>query len=700
MRDLDPGDPARLGEYRLLRVIGVGGMGKVFLGRRTTDGLYAAVKIVSDPRAHGDEARDRIRQEIESIMRLGGVHTARVRAFDIDHDPPWLAIDYLKAPTLQELVAETGALPVPAVLSMARRLAVALRHLRSRSIVHRDIKPSNIIMDASEPKLIDFGIAKELGHESIYSSGRKGTPGYMSPEQAIGGALLTHATDVYSLGVTIAFAATGRHPQLTATDMIVRDADGRARFDGLPEVLGELVAACTRVRAGDRIDAEAVIAACEPADTEHANAAPAGATPTPGEPSPAARLRTGAPPGPRRAAGRDLAPLPPRALAALPSRAVRVLRDYAERPTDARPVVTPLPEVTARVPGRAPDGGDGSGPAGPTEPRWRVRLGGNGYYASPVLAEDPATGRTVLCAGGHDGLLRAFDPADGRELWSSRRCGRIERTPAVHDGTVYFPCSGGWVHALSVGDGSVRWRVETAPSAGTEPVVVPAAGALVLGDVSGLVRALDLDGGKELWRFRTANTVAGPVAAAGTLVHAASWDHHLYALRADTGSEVWRYDTGAAIAAAPVRAGDLVLCGTVDGAVHAVDAHRPVRRWTFRAERAVHALTATPDVAYIGSDDHRVYAIDVADGQGMWTFTAGGPVRAAPLVHGDRVFAGSHDHTLYALDTLSGAERGRFAAGEWVDSSPVTDGTSLFAGDWGCRLAAIDLAALSAGRRR
>lgn len=120
---------------------------------------------------------------------------------------------------------------------MAVRLATTLLALRDLSIVHRDIKPSNIIMDASGPKLIDFGIAKELGRSPAFTSGRKGTPGYMSPEQAIGGAALTHATDIYSLGVTIAFTATGRHPQLGANDMIARDAAGRAAFTGLPAEL-------------------------------------------------------------------------------------------------------------------------------------------------------------------------------------------------------------------------------------------------------------------------------------------------------------------------------------------------------------------------------------------------------------------------------------------------------------------------------
>ncbi|MFG1853291.1 PQQ-binding-like beta-propeller repeat protein [Actinomadura geliboluensis] len=659
MRELDPGDPVRLGDYRLLRVLGTGGMGKVFLGRHATNGSPAAVKILTNPRLRSDEARARLRKEIESCMRVGGDHTAAVQAFDVQGDVPWLAIDYLKAPTLQELVALHGALPVHTVRWMAVRLAGTLLALRKLSIVHRDIKPSNIIMTATGPKLIDFGIAKDLGRSPAFTSGRKGTPGYMSPEQAIGGTDLTHATDVYSLGVTIAFTATGKHPQIEANDMIVRDAAGRPLFPGLPDELADLVAGCTRLRASERVTAELIISACTEDDAL-----------TPADEAGAAERGRGA-------------------LTALPSRAGRVLGEYAEQATEARPQPEPPPRATARmpVPTRRPDR-----PGGPA-PRWRARLGGNGYYASPVVvAGGPAHG--LVCAAGQDGVVRAFAAADGRELWRAGPFDRIDRTPAVHAGMLYCTSAYGHVYALGAGDGVVRWRADVSPSVATAPAAVPAAGALVLGDLSGQVRALALTGPRELWRFQAGGVVEQPAAVDGLTVYLGSWDHHLYALRADTGEEVWRYDAGAPISSPPAVSGGLVLCGTLDGVVHAVDAHRPVRRWTFRTEQAVHAAALHEGVAYVGSDDHRLYAVDVAGGLGMWTFAARGEIRSSPLVHAGHVFVGSRDHTLYAVDVQSGLEKGRFTTGAWIDGTPATDGAALYVGDWDRQVTALEIGPL------
>jgi outer membrane protein assembly factor BamB len=660
VRELDPGDPAQLGKFRLLKVLGAGGMGKVFLGRHVSSGTPAAVKILTNPRLRNDEARHRLHQEIQSCMRVGPEHTAAVQACDVTDDPPWLAIDYLKAPTLQELVAREGALPVRTVRWMAVRLATTLLALRDLSIVHRDIKPSNIIMDASGPKLIDFGIAKELGRSPAFTSGRKGTPGYMSPEQAIGGAVLTHATDIYSLGVTIAFTATGRHPQLGANDMIARDAAGRAVFTGLPAELAALVARCTHQRASERVTAEGIIEAATE-DGPHTPAGEAGDT----------ERRRGA-------------------LTALPSRAGKVLGEYAEQATEARPQALQLPNVT--VPHRAPSP---SPPVGEAEPRWRVRLGGNGYYASPVLAG--AGG--ALIAGGQDGLVRSLAASDGRELWRSGPHGRVDRTPAAHRSGVYFSTASGDVWALSTRDGGVRWRAAVSPSVTSAPAIAAEAGVLVVGDLNGVVRALDLSTGIERWRFHAEDVVEAPPAVLGGLVYLTSWDHHLYALRADTGEEVWRYDAGAAVSSPPTASGDLVLCGTLDGAVHAADAVRGRRRWTFQTEKAVHSAAAVSgDVVYVGSDDQHLYAIDVAGGLGIWTFATGGAVRSSPLVHARGVYFGSRDHNLYAVDALSGLERGRFTAAGWLDSSPVTDGTALFTGDWERHITAIEIASLGTGR--
>ncbi|MER0480781.1 serine/threonine-protein kinase [Streptomyces sp. Edi2] len=212
MEALAADDPRVLGGYRLLRRLGAGGMGRVYLGR-SAGGRTVAVKVVHAHFAADDQFRARFRREIESARRVGGAWTAPVLDADPDAAVPWVATGYAAGPSLAQAVADFGPLAEHSVRALGAGLAEALAAVHALGLVHRDVKPSNVLLTLDGPLLIDFGIARAMaGTASLTSTGVSvGSPGYMAPEQILDKAA-TGAADVFSLGAVLAFAATGLSP--------------------------------------------------------------------------------------------------------------------------------------------------------------------------------------------------------------------------------------------------------------------------------------------------------------------------------------------------------------------------------------------------------------------------------------------------------------------------------------------------------
>lgn len=252
MDELRPDDPSRIGPYRLLARLGAGGMGEVYLAR-STGGRTVAVKLVRSELASEPEFRRRFAQEIASARRVGGEWTAPVLDADTDAAAPWVATGYVPGPSLHEVIAgRPEPLPERSVRILANRLARALTAVHEAGLVHRDLKPANILVTIDGPRVIDFGIARAL--DAVTADGKLtrtgaviGSPGYMSPEQ-VRGEPLTAASDVFSLGSVLAFAATRRQPFSSSDSgmhaVMYRIAQEPPDLSGLPEGLSELVRDC------------------------------------------------------------------------------------------------------------------------------------------------------------------------------------------------------------------------------------------------------------------------------------------------------------------------------------------------------------------------------------------------------------------------------------------------------------------------
>ncbi|WP_137034799.1 serine/threonine-protein kinase, partial [Streptomyces albus] len=245
MQPLEPEDPRTLGDYRLLRRLGAGGMGRVYLAR-SAGGRTVAVKVVHPQHAVDEEFRVRFRREVAAARRVGGAWTAPVLDADTDGPVPWVATGYVAGPSLTQAVAGHGALPEAAVRVLGAGLGEALRHVHGLGLVHRDVKPSNVLLTLDGPRLIDFGIARAMeGTASLTSTGVSvGSPGYMAPEQILG-ERVTGAADVFALGAVLAYAATGRapFPGDSSAALLYHVVHGEPRLDGLPDGLREPVQA-------------------------------------------------------------------------------------------------------------------------------------------------------------------------------------------------------------------------------------------------------------------------------------------------------------------------------------------------------------------------------------------------------------------------------------------------------------------------
>ncbi|GAB7103327.1 hypothetical protein JCM4814A_16410 [Streptomyces phaeofaciens JCM 4814] len=259
MEKLGPGDPQRIGAYRLLGRLGAGGMGQVYLAR-SDRGRTVAVKLVRPELSAREEFRARFRHEVRSAQRVGGYWTAPVLDADTEAAVPWVATGYVAGPSLQQVVgADYGPLPERSVRILAAGLAHALTNIHAAGIVHRDLKPSNVMLTIEGPRVIDFGVARAL--DSVSETGLTmtgeviGSPGFMAPEQ-VRGEVITPAGDIFCLGSVLAYAATGTLPfggtESGVHALLLRIAEQEPDLGRVPEGIADLVRACLRKDPADR----------------------------------------------------------------------------------------------------------------------------------------------------------------------------------------------------------------------------------------------------------------------------------------------------------------------------------------------------------------------------------------------------------------------------------------------------------------
>ena len=185
-------------------------MGVVYLGT-AKDGGQVAIKMLRPELADDGEFRARFRREAATLEKVRGLCTVRVIEADSESPRPFLVTEYAEGPSLAEWVSGRGPFQAEMLYGLATGLAEALAAIHAAGIVHRDLKPSNVLLTATGPKVIDFGIAQAVDATVLTRTGiTVGSPGFMAPEQIMGQA--GQPADVFAWGVTVAYAATGQSP--------------------------------------------------------------------------------------------------------------------------------------------------------------------------------------------------------------------------------------------------------------------------------------------------------------------------------------------------------------------------------------------------------------------------------------------------------------------------------------------------------
>ncbi|MFF5130625.1 PQQ-binding-like beta-propeller repeat protein [Streptomyces syringium] len=666
-------DPRRIGPFEVLGRLGAGGMGLVYLAR-SASGRRVAIKTVRTELAEDQLFRVRFTREVEAARAVSGFYTAAV----VDADPraavPWLATAYVPAPSLEEIINECGPLPAQAVRWLAAGVAEALQSIHGAGLVHRDLKPSNVLVVEDGPRVIDFGIASGVSNTRLTMTNvAVGTPAYMSPEQARDSRSVTGASDIFSLGSTLVFAATGHAPfhganPVETVFMLLREGPD---LGGLPDELRPLIDSCMQMTAEHR-------------------------------PSPADLQSQLAPHLFASGGGDDSGT----ASAWLPDNAVSLIeqRRAGHRPAAAgagarggrsRPSAPPRPP---QPPTPAP------GPAASYDPQ------GGHARSGPGWGDGHAAGAgAVGAASGRSGMVGARDPRGGlggphvaAAAGPVGAQGRHAAAPVASgpDGAVRLPGS-----QVPIGPGPrVADARESHARTGTGPAtgwVRPPAGAPAAVPVQNPAPTPDTgantqgeQGRWRPWRFRMSNDVWGTPTVAGDLLYVTSFEVH--ALDVASGRRQFKTrDVAWAMAVADGR-----IHASDGPTLYALDATDGAEHWRLATDGWVYSLKADRGTIVTGTRGGGVQAWEAANGELLWE--AGGlqtdfeTPDCGPFVQDGTVYVWA-DARLKALEARTGAERWSYPIGDAASCGGVPvrllaapDGVVYVAA--GTRVLAIDVA--------
>ncbi|HHS97856.1 MAG TPA: serine/threonine-protein kinase [Chloroflexi bacterium] len=595
------------GRYRILSVLGSGGMSTVYKAqdlRFPRVARLCAIKEMSntilDPRLR-QQALTNFEREASLLATLSHPAIPQVYDYFTEGDHSYLVMEFISGKDLEALLEEMeGFPPEEEVIRWALEICDVLKYLHNHKphpIIFRDLKPSNIMLDdQGRIRLVDFGIAK------VFQTGKRGTmvgtEGYAPPEQYRG--IASPQGDIYALGATLHHLLTKQDPRLEPP-FSFRERPIQAVN---PLVSDELVAIIDRAL---EYDPQRRFASVEEMQR--------------------ALLRLSATKGISPGVSR------PRAA---PARGPKPLWTFAcEDEIRSSPTV-----VDGILYVGAYDNNLYALDAGKGTFIWKYPTEG-GVGSSPCVSE----GRVFV--GSKDHSLYVVDARTGRLVWTFPTKGPIFSSPRVQFGYVFFGSDDRHLYVVHARNGRKGWTFEAeAPIRST-----PALGkdAVYFGDEGGSLYAVNVEG-RLRWRFRSRRGITSSPCVAGDLLFVGSKDWYVYALELGTGWAVWRYRTEGPVVSSPAVAEGTVFIGSADGKVYALNGENGQVIWRYQTEGQV---TSSPTfyegAVYIGSTDGSIYAIDAQTGRLRWRFKTEGPVVSTPCVVNGVVYVGSCDRRIYAL---------------------------------------------------
>lgn len=608
------------GRYRILGVLGSGGMGTVYQARdlnfQEVKKLVAVKEMLSgaaDPTLKATMIKT-FRREANILATLN--HPAIPKIFDFfdENDRAYLVMEYINGSDLELLMQKTKELPNDKIVEWAIDLCDVLDYLHNQrpdAIVFRDMKPSNVMIDSlGRVRLIDFGIAKALASMEATGVVRHtmiGTEGYSAPEQYKGD--VSARSDIYSLGATLHHLLTRKDPRLDAP--FTFHERPIANFNAkVPQGLITIVEKALAYSPGDRY------ATCAEMKVD------------------LEKLR-----------GRVVVPVAPGdtgdtgMFEDLPASGIQPrwkfkTEDEIRGGAAAHKELVFIGSYDNNMWAIRADSG---------ELAWKFPT--KGGIASVPAVDD--SGR-VLVFGSEDNSIYALDARSGRSIWNTPTKGRVRGSARIAHDHVFIGSDDGKLYALSIASGRTLWSFDMGGPIRSRPTVTN--DSVYCASDTGEILCLSLSGQRK-WSYRTKRGVlASPVLDADGICYIGSQDGFMYAIDAGNGFVLWRYRTNAPIIASAVLQGGFIYFGSADSIIYCLQTETARERWKFPTTKPVVASVAVhKDFLLAASTDENLYCIDLELGRERWHYKVGGPITGAPLISSNLILVGSMDRTLYAL---------------------------------------------------
>jgi outer membrane protein assembly factor BamB/tRNA A-37 threonylcarbamoyl transferase component Bud32 len=596
------------GRYKILGVIGIGGMGAVykaqdlrFPGVLRLCAVKEMINTASDPQVRQMIVRN-FEREASILATLGHPAIPQVYDYFTEGSRCYLVEEFVTGKDLEARLAEAeGFFSEGVVADWSMQLCEVLSYLHNhkpRPIIFRDLKPSNIMLDDhNRIRLVDFGIAK------LFQSGEKGTmigtEGYSPPEQYRG--IAEPRGDIYALGATLHHLLSKQDPRLEPPFSFHE----RPIYKTNPTVSRELVEVIDKAleydvnkRWGSADEFRRALAA-----------------------SLSIKLGSGSLSG---------------GTSAFDTGVVKPLWKFACE-DEIRGSVTVsdgmvfVPSYDHNVYALAEENG---------KFMWK-------YPTEGGIASKPWVSEGMVVFGSIDKVVYAVDIKTGRLLWTMPTQGRIFSSPIGELGHIFIGSDDRHIYAIHQMSGRRAWTYAADAEVRSQPLVKE--NLILFACQMGMVYALSLNR-EQRWRFRARRGfLASPVMHNG-LVFIGSLDNHFYALDTRSGWAAWKYRTGGSIVSTAAIWKNMVFFGSVDGFIYALDTDDGRVVWRYQTENQI---TGAANVAegnlYIGGVDGNLYCFDALTGTVRWRYQTDGPITGAPQIADGIVYVGSADHYVYAI---------------------------------------------------
>jgi len=612
---LKPSDQLQQGivlinRYSIQHVVGVGGMGAVYLARDlhfpNVEKRVAVKEMINharDPIIHDTIIRN-FEREANILATLNHPAIPRIYDYFSQDDRCYLIIEFIEGRDLEAILVDTKDFFSEAqVVNWAIELCDVLSYLHNNKpepIIFRDIKPSNIMINQQgNALLVDFGIAK------TFQTGQKGTmigtEGYSPPEQYKGEA--SQRADIYALGATLHHLLTKRDPRMEPPFSF----DDRKIRSINPNVSSEL---------------EVVIYTALRYD--------------PNERYPSAELMKEALLASAKKTG---------LLHKLPAAIKPLSHDTSE--------VSPVWKFECEDEIRGT----------PTYSNGSIFIGA---YDNNLYSLDASTGEFIwkfateggivskpsvyegnIYFGSEDQRLYCINLRSGQEIWSYYSNGPIRSSPFIAEGHIFIGSDDAFLHAINALSGRRAWRADAGAAIRSTPILV--GDYVYFGNEAGDLFCIDLRGNVK-WRFKAKRALTSSPVHANGIIYICSVDTLMYALDAKSGYIIWRFRMTKPSISTPFITDNFIFTGSVDSRIYCIEIHSSKEIWNFTTDNQVTGSPITyQDSVYCGSVDGNMYCLEFRTGRLRWKFQTGGPITGTPIIANNILYFGSNDHKLYAI---------------------------------------------------